>query len=97
MGNIFSISVSDRNKEYLKENHISKSKIFAEALNLHRLRHEFLNIGSIMHYYDELLRKQTVISFYQKEIERREETIDALSEKIRSLQNVLAEKTTEQR
>lgn len=90
MGNIISISITDRNKAYCKEKKVPKSKLFGEAIELHRRMLEFSNLYNIVEYYDlynEMIRKINVL---QKEIERRSSTIEAL-------QDVLARKEINER
>ncbi len=85
MANIISLSILERDKQYLKERVIHKSKLFREACELHRRMGEFSNLYNIIEYYDlynEMMRKVLIL---QKEIVRRNETIEAL-------QDVLARK-----
>lgn len=90
MGNIISLSVSDRNIHYCKEKNIKKSKLWAESLELHRRQFEFSDVYSIIDFYDLYLARVKVIERLQKEIERRNETIEAL-------QDVLAQKEVNER
>ena len=90
MATIISISTTEQNKLYCKEKNISKSKLFADALFLHQKMFEFSHLDRIPQYYstqEDLIRK---IGVLQKEIVRRNETIEAL-------QDVLANKEIEQR
>lgn len=90
MTNIISISVTDRNKEYLQGKKVPKSRLFAQAIELHRRMMEFSNLFGILDYYDlynDVIRK---IQILQKEIVRRNETIEAL-------QDVLARKEVTER
>ena len=90
MANIISLSISDRNKHYCKEKHIKKSNLFAEALELHRRIIEFGDVYNIIEFYDLYLQRIKNIERLQKEIQRRNETIEAL-------QDVLAQKEVNQR
>lgn len=90
MANIISLSVTDRNKAYCKEKHISKSAIFAQALELHRRMMEFSNLFNIIDFYDVYNIVVGKIERLQKEIQRRNETIEAL-------QDVLAKKEIDER
>ena len=90
MGNIISLSVADRNVHYCKEKNIKKSKLFGEALELHRRMIEFSDIFNIIEFYDLYLVRIKNIERLQKEIERRNETIEAL-------QDVLAQKEVNER
>ena len=90
MGNIISISISDRNRDYCKDKNIKKSKAFAECLELHRRLIEFPDFFNIIDFYDMHLERIKKIERLQKEIERRNETISAL-------QDVLAQKEANQR
>jgi len=91
MGNIISLSISNEDKHFLKENkQISPSKLFRDALKLERFRREFLDIYSITDFHDKVLRFQERFLFLGKEIRTREERIE-------SLQDVLAKKELAQR
>jgi len=90
MANIISISVSPENLEYLKKNKVKKSELFSDAIVMHRGLEDFLDLHRIFDWassHHDLLRK---IGVLQKEIVRRNETIEAL-------QDVLAKKEVEQR
>lgn len=94
MAIIISLSLSPRNMEYLKKNNVGKSKLFADAIDLHRRIAELKavdeEIDIITEFYDLYLNKVMKISYFQKEIIRRNETITAL-------QDVLARKEIEKR
>lgn len=90
MGNIISLSVTDRNVHYCKEKNIKKSKLWGEALELHRRMIEFSDVYNIIEFYDLYLDKIKKIERFQKEIVRRNETIEAL-------QDVLANKEVNER
>lgn len=90
MANIISLSVTDRNKAYCTEKHIGKSALFAHAIELHRRMMEFSNLFNIIDFYDVYLSVVVKIERLQKEIVRRNETIEAL-------QDVLAQKEINER
>ncbi len=91
MGNVISLSISNEDKHFLKENpEVSPSKLFRQALKLERFRVELIDVYSIVDYHDKILKFQERFQFLGKEIRIREERIE-------SLQDVLAKKELEQR
>ena len=89
MSNIVSISIKDFDLAYCKENSVGKSKLFADAIELHRRLNSFLDncnepelIGhcTIIEYYHLMMAKLLKIQTLQKELIRRNETIEALQD-----------------
>ena len=90
MANTLTLSVSEEHKHYLKENQIKKSELFHDAIRLHRKMKEFLDVQRVFDYYGKIKELHEKIIFFQKEIVRRNETIEAL-------QDVLAQKEINER
>lgn len=90
MANTLTISISDKQKAYLKEYHVKKSDLFQGAIKLHMLKDSFSRvIKGIGEYHDFVIHLLENIQNLQREIERR-------NERIASLQDVLAKKEMEQ-
>ena len=90
MANIISLSINDRTKAYLKEKNVRKSSLFQQAVMLYQRMNEFSNLYEIIGFYDEYNEVIRKIQVLQKEIVRRNETIEAL-------QDVLAQKEVNER
>jgi hypothetical protein len=91
MANTITISVTPQDLQDLEKNPSwSATKIFRSAMRLQRCREEFLDIYDIYDYLLEVRKREDVIAFLQKEIQRRNERID-------SMQDVLAQKELSER
>jgi len=83
------ISVSEEDAKFLKENRVKPSKLFREAVVLSRMiiqeEGDSFPPEQVTIFKDAVQRKIHIIGVLQKEIERR-------NERIESLQDVLAKK-----
>jgi hypothetical protein len=91
MATTLTISITPQDSYELKNNPaLSPSKIFRSAMKLHRSMEEFIDLFDIFDFKLALLDKQEKIARMSKEIERR-------NERIESLTDVLAQKELAER